>query len=535
MQYFLKRMAALLLFWVLFAAFFFEIQRIIIPKFGGYPDTSEQKKYVDYELLEPNSIDVLFVGASNSYTNIYPMELYGKYGYAGFSMGTAHQTVMQTYYMLKYVSNSHNIMFCIMDPVALFYDEKYTGDDDAKYEEIMNYFMPFSDEKIHLVDAYYDTMTEKFLSIFPLFRFHDRWSDLDKTDFTFWSNNGETIYYGANYSVNVIPYLGFSMVQTENTIYMEDEYEQRFFTDVQAQTDKLRQEWAALPISEENRVYFDKIVSFCHDRGIQLILVKTPDKVSWNKNKYEKLMDFMTEYNDIPVVDMEFGDCVSEINWSIDTRDGGRHLNYRGGLKSTATLGEWMNENLSLEDHRGQEKYASWDRDYADYLIAKERLLKAMMSDAERIDALFERLNEAKEHSVIVASVRNDMSTFWNDHINEQMTGLGFVNDFYDRRQQSYIGVVDCGDVVFDVHDKSSLIYRGTFECDGLHSLEVTSEGYGVGDSCSVKIDGVECSSNGVGINFVIYDKNLGKVTEVASINTTRASFTISEKQYEGE
>lgn len=141
-------------------------------------------------------------------------------------------------------------------------------------------------------------MPEKFKSIFPLFRFHDRWNEIKEKDFTFWSNNGKTVYYGANYSTKVIPYLGFSMVQSESNIYMEDEYEQRFYTEEQAQSDERLKEWAGLPISQQNREYFDKIVTFCKDRGIQLILVKTPDKVSWNRNKYEKLTEFMKEYEE---------------------------------------------------------------------------------------------------------------------------------------------------------------------------------------------------------------------------------------------
>lgn len=530
----IKKAATLLVFWMLFAVVFAGAQRIIIPKFNKYPNVSEPKKYLDYQLLEPNCIDVLVIGASNSYTNVFPMEIYGKYGYACFSMGSPGQTVMQTYYWLQYVLTSHDVKVCIMDPTALFYDDRYEFR-VKNYEEIANYYMPLCSEKIQLLDAYYDTTAEKLMGVFPLFRFHSRWNEVYSTDFKFWVNFGKTIYYGANYCTIIKPYLGFSRVQTESAIYMEDEYKRRFFTGEQAKSDRLSREWAALPISQQNREYFANIVSFCKERGIKLILVKTPDMVSWSMGKYEKLMEFMAEYKDIPVVDMLYGDYTVEINWETDSFDGGKHLNFYGGLKSTAALGKWMSENLSLEDRRGQKKYERWDRDYADYLVEKDKILKSMMTDGERIKAFFDRLNDVKEHSVILVSVRNDLSTFWNEEIQGQMTSLGFVPDFYNRRQHSYIGVIDSGNVVFDMHNKSSMIYRGTFEHNGVHSLEVKSEGYGVGDSSSVKIDGVEYSLNGVGINFVLYDKHRGTVTESAYINVTKPNFSFFSKKYVGE
>ena len=56
------------------------------------------------------------------------------------------------------------------------------------------------------------------------------------------------------------------------------------------------------------------------------------------------------------------------IDWSTDTRDGGRHLNCKGAEKVSAYLGKYISENYSFKDKRHSEKYADWNNDYLDYV-----------------------------------------------------------------------------------------------------------------------------------------------------------------------
>ena len=49
------------------------------------------------------------------------------------------------------------------------------------------------------------------------------------------------------------------------------------------------------------------------------------------------------------------------IDWSKDTRDGGNHMNYEGAKKVTAYFGNYLSTEFDLVDHRGDEKYKSWD------------------------------------------------------------------------------------------------------------------------------------------------------------------------------
>ena len=50
---------------------------------------------------DKNSIDVLYVGNSNVYTGISPLEIYNNIGVTGFSASTPGQDIIGSYYVAK--------------------------------------------------------------------------------------------------------------------------------------------------------------------------------------------------------------------------------------------------------------------------------------------------------------------------------------------------------------------------------------------------------------------------------------------------
>ena len=62
------------------------------------------------------------------------------------------------------------------------------------------------------------------------------------------------------------------------------------------------------------------------------------------------------------------------IDWSHDTRDEGDHLNEYGVAKVTSYIGNFLRENYSLTDHRGEPEYSDWDTLYAAYEKTLEKM-----------------------------------------------------------------------------------------------------------------------------------------------------------------
>ncbi|MDD2356104.1 MAG: hypothetical protein PHS72_08610 [Lachnospiraceae bacterium] len=100
----------------------------------------------------------------------------------------------------------------------------------------------------------------------------------------------------------------------------------------------------------EGTKYLRKIIETCQDRGIDVVLTFLP------MAKYSEL-DYMStgsaaaiaaEY-DIPFINMLAQDSV--VDYYTDMNDNG-HLNAGGMQKVTSYIGDWLDINTELEDHR---------------------------------------------------------------------------------------------------------------------------------------------------------------------------------------
>ncbi|MGI5850084.1 MAG: hypothetical protein ACOX8Q_08505, partial [Christensenellales bacterium] len=45
-----------------------------------------------------------------------------------------------------------------------------------------------------------------------------------------------------------------------------------------------------------------------------------------------------------------------------------RHTNIKGAIKYTNYFGKYLLDNYHLEDHRGDDRYSSWDESYKKYI-----------------------------------------------------------------------------------------------------------------------------------------------------------------------
>lgn len=120
-------------------------------------------------------------------------------------------------------------------------------------------------------------------------------------------------------------------------------------------------------IPRRNRRYLERIRAFCEDRGAQLILVSTPSTVNWNARRHNGIQALAEELG-ISYVDLNQGQ--TDIDWSTDTRDRGDHLNYYGAVKATQSLGAYLNTLDTLIDHRTDPVYDGWNQALDEYQAA---------------------------------------------------------------------------------------------------------------------------------------------------------------------
>ena len=263
-----------------------------------------------------NSIDVLILGDSNAYSACSPMYIWNKYGIPTYVAAEGFQNVTGASNLLDEVLTCQKPKLVVFDVNML-----WTGKTTLKK-----------------VENNLKNMAYKYL---PLAQYHNRWKSMDvkemfeAKDYTYRSASR-----GQYLSMEVKPFTGQSkMVKTD---VVED-------------------------IPEVSRVLLDKLISKCNENGIKMMFVETPTAKSWNYARHNAMVKYAKQKK-IDFVDMNTLEGKYVIDWSTDTRDGGRHLNCEGAEKVSAYLGKYISEHYSFKDKRDLEKYVDWNNDYLDYI-----------------------------------------------------------------------------------------------------------------------------------------------------------------------
>ena len=287
--------------------------------------------------LDDNTVDVLFLGSSRAFININPAILYTEHGIASYVLGGSEQPFWNSYYYLKEALKTQKPDLVVLEGYSLELDIEYS--DNSRI--IKNNF--------GLIPSL--NMFESLLASVPadevmyyLFRFdlyHNRYSDLSKTDF--YSNYGDVKYndwhgYLSNFQVNTLE---------PSNIKLTDE---------------------TLPLSNKVEVYYRKIIELCLDNHIPLEIIVAPTILYSDDQKrlYNQGAAIAHEY-DVNFTD--FHDNIDDFHfdYSKDIIDVS-HFNYFGGMKFTSYLGDFLVARHNLPDRRGDSRYDSWRRE-ADWFL----------------------------------------------------------------------------------------------------------------------------------------------------------------------
>ena len=301
---------AILLLTVVFLGF---AQALLMPK---YMSASREGALIAEYYEESGDHDVLFIGDCEAYESFTPATLWEEYGITSYIRGSAQQLIWQSYYLLEEMLERETPKAVVYNVYAM----KYGKPQDEAYNRMTLDGMQWSSSKLGAINA---SMTEEedLLSyVFPIFRFHSRWSQLSGEDFTYLFSRDRVSHNGY-------------MMQTAIDPKPEEQRKPTVLVDY------------TLP--EICFDYLDRMRTLCNEKGIELILIKAPTntlKYYWY-DEWEEQIDAYAEehgvkyYNFIPLAE-EIG-----IDWSTDTYDAGAHLNVYGAEKLTRYFGSLLVSN----------------------------------------------------------------------------------------------------------------------------------------------------------------------------------------------
>ncbi|MBQ8399583.1 MAG: hypothetical protein IJX08_06385 [Clostridia bacterium] len=322
-----KIIAATALFVVFWTFMLYLVQCLLVPKYqSGVVEGSMIAEY--YE--EKTDHEVLMIGDCEVYENISTVKLYEEYGITSYIRGSAQQLIWHSYYLLEDTLRYETPEVVVFNVLAL----KYNEPQKEAYNRMTLDGMKWSSSKVNAILASM-TEDEKFVDyVFPLFRYHARWSELTKDDFK---------------------YLFHRDLVTHNGYYMRaDVRAQEEFPDPMPLRD--------YSFGENAMLYLDKMTALCKEKGIELVLIKAPTEYPHWYEQWDDQMEAYAEENEIEYINFIPLQEEMGLDMSVDTYDAGLHLNVTGAEKMSKYFGSWLKERYELTDYRNDPEYAAvWE------------------------------------------------------------------------------------------------------------------------------------------------------------------------------
>lgn len=313
-----------------------------------FVDKNDQRaKLLDGLYESKDQYDVVLMGSSHMNGGIDPNILWHDYGITSFNYATGGQPIDVTYYLLKEVLKKHKNPIVVLDVYYLGLTDKYG---DQGYISNVLDSMKFSVNKLEAIENCVP-LKERISYLFPILKYHERWSDLSENDIKF---DPSEYYSQKGFGAGTNKY-GKDKTAVAKTTEMED-------------------------IPEKTKLYLNKIIELSKKEGFKLIFTNTPydykdtlGASNWVKDPQKMINKIkqVAKDNNIDFIDYNDDNKFTEIglDFKNDMNNAG-HLNVWGASKVTKDFGNFLKQNLKLADHRGDSKYKQWDVDYKSSQIA---------------------------------------------------------------------------------------------------------------------------------------------------------------------
>lgn len=315
------------------------LEKLLMPKY--MTEILEGALISEYYQEKTKEHDVIFIGDCEVYENFSPVTLWEKYGINSFIRGSAQQLIWHSYYLLEETLRYEKPEVVVFNVLSM----KFDVPQKEAYNRMAIDGMPLSISKLKAVQASMMDDEEFITYLFPILRYHSRWSELSGEDFRYMFKRDRVSHNG---------------------------YLMRVDSKAMTTTPQVKK----LPnyrFSETCYDYLDKMTALCKENDIELILIKAPTVYPHWYDEWDSQMKEYAAENDLYYIN--FLDYTNEIgiDFSGDTYDGGLHLNLSGAEKMSEYFGRILVEKYELEDRREDVALKEhWDEKIAFYDKTKQ-------------------------------------------------------------------------------------------------------------------------------------------------------------------
>ncbi len=471
-----------------------------------------------------DTIETLFLGTSVMMQGVSPMELYENYGICAYNLAQSNQPAMVSYYWLQeaYRLNPDTLDTVVFEVTSLVRADR----EDAWYQRDLS-AMRFSGVKLRAArqfgiknlnrddmpfTEYVETEINGIAQILlPVITFHDRWQELGAQDLLKAWYTGD--YYNRGFVLTV-----------DSEIDAEDD-----LTSINFPVYRLNESADPVRLRSMSSRYFRKIVRFCRDHDIQLILLKTPVNEGWSSEKHNAVQEQADHYK-VDFLDYNFAPLIDDMDYNpgSDSRDG-MHLNYSGASKLTEDIGRFLITECDNRDVRGEEIYAFMNEEMVMY-SRNTQDYSAFTDPANYLDYMTQN-----ENHMVFISVEDDAAGALTDEQRKAFATIGLEELADLEYGDSYLAIFDAGGGGSLTENRKSSEASNAVEDFGIPitysgstrngtKYTIVSGGQDMGQISSIEIDGEEYSEGKQGLNIAVWDKRTCAIVDQVVFDTSESS-----------
>lgn len=341
-------------FCLLFVILFVFLSGAFIPRTGTTEDGMESRISKAYRGEPRDSIDTVFIGNSDIYRAISPVDLFHQTGITSAIAGRPNKQLSEVPGDIRDILRYQNPKTIVLETDCMFsgtnpgfkkgispleaeaakVDVAGQAPSKATNAPQQNIFAKCKALLQEGDSAFLAALNYKF----PLVKYHDNWKHLKLAAFL--QPHGK--YHFSN--------KGMAYANTVKAYPFGNEYMQ------------LSGGKHAM-LSEEKLDQFQKIYDLCDRNGVRLVLLTVPSANTWNKGKSDTVKQLAKKY-DLTYYDYNH-QLPAGFDWTTDSKDGGNHLNYAGASAVTKDLAKKLTDDLTMSPTSlTKEQKQQWKKDY---------------------------------------------------------------------------------------------------------------------------------------------------------------------------
>ncbi len=443
----------LLALFLLFGIFFAE--KALAPQNGAFNGFYEE---------EQDTIDVIFIGGSHGMAAFNPAQLWLEEGFTSYNMYSWSQNAWTAYHYAIEAINHQNPKVIVVEAFSFAYGASYLPaqtSDETSNEFALSIPPSFNRLMLSLAIRQNQYIPLPMSKMVPFFRYHSRWADI----------TAQEVYdnlFVSDYSSNK----GFG------PIYTTEPYDSFSFEAL----------GTASVLHENSEKYLLKLIELTDEKGIDLIVAKTPYIALDEDGGYMARIEQICDENDVEFVNYMSEQLLLEtgFDYASDMAEHA-HINYKGAQKLTQHMGALIAQNYLQQPVYDESTAERWQAD-----AQKE------MRDIENIDIT---LSEDFEHLATLLSEREGYIAIITAHGN--LSG----EDLAPMEKGLEMMGIDADDVSADNLNKTYIYAQNTLQdAEFLQQSGFDVEVSVSADASSIVVDGEEYSRNREGFNVVLLD-----------------------------